>query len=130
MAIGYISPRPGMERATLGGRVQKPETRPRLLSRAARIKVALAWTALGALTLLAGFLGWGVWQVKAIAEKLPGVGNIADIRMARPTTIVSSDGVLLAVLETQFRRPVSLEDISPNLINATIATEDARFYDH
>src|SRR5581483_928005 len=42
----------------------------------------------------------------------------------------SNDGVLLGKLEVENRQPITLSEMPKNLINATIAIEDHRFYEH
>ncbi len=122
----YSRPRPARfaRRAVAAVPVSLP------VPRQSRRKRTLALFALGGLTLLAGGLGCGLSLTRAIESRLPSVDNIADLRLSQVTTIVSSDGVTLATLEMQHRRPVSLSEISPSLIDATIATEDSRFYEH
>ncbi len=46
------------------------------------------------------------------------------------TEIISADGKLLGTYYIENRSNVSYEDISPYLINALIAIEDVRFYEH
>lgn len=46
------------------------------------------------------------------------------------TRLISSDGVVISTFHIENRTYVSYDDISPNVINAAIATEDARFYSH
>lgn len=46
------------------------------------------------------------------------------------TELYSSDGVLLGKYYKENRTIVNFEDLSPNLVNALLATEDVRFYDH
>ncbi len=102
------------------GRAQHRFTRRRVL----------AACSLAALTALAGGLVYGVWVVKSISDHLPAVASLNDVRLKPATTILSSDGVTLATVEMQMRRPVALADISSTLQEATIATEDSRFYTH
>ncbi len=90
----------------------------------------LVATALTALTTLACGSLYGVWVVKSISDHLPAVISLDDVRLNPPTTIVSSDGVILATIAEESRLPVALADISPTLQAATIATEDSRFYTH
>ena len=47
-----------------------------------------------------------------------------------PRVLISSDGKRLATLKPMNREWVRLNRISPHVINALIATEDHRFYDH
>lgn len=67
------------------------------------------------------------WQV---SRSLPQLAVIGNTRATEPTKIYYADGPLMAVLATENRRPVKLEQISPFLIDATIAIEDSRFYAH
>ena len=46
------------------------------------------------------------------------------------TEIISADGKILGTYYIENRSNVSYSDISPDLINALIAIEDVRFYDH
>ena len=46
------------------------------------------------------------------------------------TQIISSDGVVLSTFHIENRTYVAYEDISPNVIQAAISTEDIRFYRH
>ncbi len=97
-----------------------------LNSRRRRLKLSLLVCSL----LATAGLAYGGWVVKSISDHLPSVDSIADVRLNAATTILSSDGVILATLESQRRRPVALEQIAPDLQAATIATEDSRFYEH
>ena len=90
----------------------------------------LAAFSLAVLTMLAGGLVYGVWVVKSISDHLPAAVSLNDVHLNPPSTIVSSDGIILATVTTQLHRPVALADISPTLLAATIATEDSRFYTH
>ena len=44
--------------------------------------------------------------------------------------VYSADGIILGKYFKENRSPVAYEKISPNVINALIATEDTRFYEH
>jgi|TARA_R100000365_G_C2748360_1_gene79707 penicillin-binding protein 1A len=44
--------------------------------------------------------------------------------------LYSSDGLLLGTYARENRSPVSFNELSPNLVNALISTEDVRFEDH
>ena len=54
--------------------------------------------------------------------------SLGHINLSLPTEIYSADGERIKVLGE--RRPVNIEDISPNFLKAIIAVEDARFYSH
>jgi penicillin-binding protein 1A len=64
---------------------------------------------------------------------IPLTPSISDLRKQKsevPTRVLSADGVLLAEFKRVNREWVPLERISPNVVNALIATEDRRFYQH
>ncbi|MDI1324560.1 MAG: transglycosylase domain-containing protein [Algoriphagus sp.] len=44
--------------------------------------------------------------------------------------LYSTDGILLGTYFRENRSPVTFDELSPNLVNALIATEDVRFEDH
>ncbi|MGN1211097.1 MAG: transglycosylase domain-containing protein [Candidatus Cryptobacteroides sp.] len=46
------------------------------------------------------------------------------------TQVIAEDGEILTTFHIENRSYVSFEDLSPNLVNAAVATEDVRFYDH
>ena len=50
--------------------------------------------------------------------------------MAQPTVVLAADGRVLASFEQGLQERVKLSQISPNVINALISTEDRRFYEH
>ena len=64
---------------------------------------------------------------------IPFTPSISDIQKAtteRPARILFADGKPLAEFKHSHREWVKLERISPHVIDALIATEDHRFYDH
>ncbi|HVO95218.1 MAG TPA: transglycosylase domain-containing protein, partial [Terriglobales bacterium] len=79
-----------------------------------------------------GVLGVALLAVYVIVL-VPFTPSIADLRKAKidqPTVLMSSDGKRLATLKPMNREWVRLNQISPHVINALIATEDHRFYSH
>lgn len=60
----------------------------------------------------------------------PSIADLRKAKTAKPSVVLSADGKELAVFKRANRDWVKLEDISPNVVNALIATEDRRFYDH
>lgn len=68
-----------------------------------------------------------------VVALLPFTPSIVDIKKSKqesPTVVLSADGKELAVFKRANRDWVKLEDISPNVKKALLATEDHRFYDH
>ena len=68
--------------------------------------------------------------VLALIPFTPGVGDLRRAKSATPSVVLSSDGVVLAEFKRSDRQWVPLEKIAPSVIDALIATEDHRFYDH
>lgn len=66
-------------------------------------------------------------QVKA---ELPDVSSLREIRMEVPLRILSQDGELISQFGEQKRDPVTIAQLPPLLVDAFLATEDARFYEH
>ena len=61
---------------------------------------------------------------------LPDVGALADYRPKLPLRVLSADGELIAEFGEERRNLTPIEDIPPLMINAVLAIEDARFYEH
>lgn len=62
--------------------------------------------------------------------KMPSVSELENPEADLASEIYSSDGILMGKYYTENRSEVKYSEISPNVINALIATEDERFYDH
>ena len=60
----------------------------------------------------------------------PGIRDIRKAKSERPAQVLSADGKELAVFKRSNHEWVKLEDISPHVVEALIATEDHRFYQH
>ena len=62
--------------------------------------------------------------------QLPDSNTLIKIKEPVATEVYSKDNKLLGRYYTENRSNVSFKEISPSLINALIATEDNRFYEH
>ncbi len=62
--------------------------------------------------------------------KMPSVEQLQNPEADLASEIYSSDGELMGKYYSENRSEVKYNEISPNVINALIATEDERFYDH
>ena len=60
----------------------------------------------------------------------PSVGDLRKARLETPSVLLASDGTVLAEYRRINRKWVGLDKISPQVVNALIATEDHRFYEH
>lgn len=62
--------------------------------------------------------------------KLPTFEELENPKSALATEVWSSDGALLGKYYSQNRSNAVFEDLPKNLVDALIATEDVRFYEH
>ena len=63
-----------------------------------------------------------------IFNELPA--ELTQVPLSEKSTILAADGTLLATFYTQNRIVVPLSEVSVDMINAVIDTEDRRFFDH
>lgn len=61
---------------------------------------------------------------------LPDETRLEDPEKDLATQIISEEGQVIGKFFTENRTPVTFEDLPDHLVEALIATEDARFYDH
>jgi len=64
------------------------------------------------------------------AQDLPDVATLKDVRLQTPMQVYSKDGELIAIFGERHRIPLKYDEIPQIVVNAVIATEDARFYEH
>ena len=61
---------------------------------------------------------------------LPTFEELENPQKNLATEVISADGVTLGKYAFQNRTPVGFKELPDNLVNALIATEDERFYEH
>ena len=61
---------------------------------------------------------------------LPSVAQISNPQTKLATEIITEDGEVLGTFYRENRTAASFDEISPFLINALVATEDERFFEH
>ena len=61
---------------------------------------------------------------------LPNISSLKNYEMQTPMQIYSSDGLLMAQFGEKRRIPLKFNQIPKKMVDAFIATEDSRFYDH
>lgn len=82
------------------------------------------------------FSGFALFTLMLIAAgaglfgKLPSFRDLENPKSNLASEIISADNVVLGTYYIQNRSSVRFKDISPNAINALIATEDSRFFRH
>src|SRR5215212_2731539 len=68
--------------------------------------------------------------VLALIPFTPSIEHLRKAKSATPSVVLSNDGVVLAEFKRLNREWVPLEKIAPSVVQALIATEDRRFYQH
>jgi membrane peptidoglycan carboxypeptidase len=73
----------------------------------------------------------GGWGAKAGAARLAlPAGGLKNDTPAQTTHVYAADGSLLAQFYEEYRTYAPLASMSPNISNAIVAAEDARFWEH
>lgn len=65
-----------------------------------------------------------------VLPDLPDVTTLKTVKLQTPLKIYSSDGKLISQFGEKRRIPLQLSDVPKPLLQAFIATEDSRFYEH
>ncbi|MBH0035388.1 MULTISPECIES: penicillin-binding protein 1A [Pseudoalteromonas] len=65
-----------------------------------------------------------------VKPDIPSVQVLKDVQLQTPMQVFTKDGLLINQFGEKRRIPVTIDEIPQTLINAFLATEDNRFYDH
>ena len=65
-----------------------------------------------------------------LAPKLPDTSTLKQTQLQIPLRIFSSEGLLMAEFGEKRRIPVQYDELPTTLIDAFLAAEDDRFYEH
>lgn len=90
----------------------------------------LKWALIVILSLIAlfflffGSIYFGMWG------KIPTTKELTELNQNKATQVLASDGELIGKFYVYDRQPITFSQLPSHLIEALIATEDARFYDH
>ena len=107
------------------------ETLLRLAAQAKDLALRLwSWARRHPVLAVAALPGLVVLYVLLLIPFTPSIGDISKIRTEKPATVVAADGKVLATYQRINRDWVKLPAISPPVVQALIATEDHRFYEH
>ena len=85
------------------------------------------YTLLGGITaivLLYFSIYFGLWGA------IPTQKQLTEIQQSKATEVLSSDHKLLGKFYTTDRQPITFNQIPKHVINALVATEDVRFFEH
>ena len=85
----------------------------------------------GALATLAiGTVATGLAAYYYLQPGLPSADTIRDVELQIPLRVYSRDGRLIAQLGEKRRTPIQFDDIPEVVVNAFLAAEDDRFFEH
>jgi len=87
---------------------------------------ALRWSLILGIWVAVALTGVGVWY----GYDLPTVIRLEPPTRRASISVVAADGAVLATYGDLYGGPVRVADVSPRLVQAIVATEDRRFYDH
>ncbi|WP_018982517.1 penicillin-binding protein 1A [Salinimonas chungwhensis] len=90
------------------------------------LKSLLILTFIGAIIGSAALIGIYFY----IKPDLPSVTVLKDVKLQTPMRIYTRDGKLISQYGVKRRIPVKLEEVPQQMIDAILATEDSRFYQH
>ncbi|WP_415719957.1 penicillin-binding protein 1A [Photobacterium ganghwense] len=65
-----------------------------------------------------------------VKPELPDIATLKNVELQTPMQVFSHDGKLISQFGEKRRIPLSLNEIPQQMINAVIATEDSRYYEH
>ena len=84
----------------------------------------LVFASIISFTLFVFMVSWGWFG------DLPSLEELENPKTYLASEVYAEDGFLLGKYYLQNRSNTTFDELSPNLVNALIATEDVRFYDH
>ena len=65
-----------------------------------------------------------------LEPEIPDAAELREVRTQMPLSVYSRDGRLIAQIGEQRRVPVAWEEVPPLLVDAFLAAEDDRFFEH
>lgn len=111
-------------------RRRKPRAAPKKKTLKARLKTILALTTLGVLGAIAAVVIYILFVFVQVSKTLPSIAEIGNFKPSEGTKIYFADGPVMAILASERRNPIKLNEMGKHVVDATIAIEDSRFYEH
>lgn len=88
------------------------------------------WLFFGGASIVAFFVIIYISILLGFFGKLPTKEDLSSIKQAEATQVLDNEGQLIGKYYIYDRQPLKFEDLPKHLIDALIATEDTRFYEH
>jgi len=93
-------------------------------------KLILKWFAIFSLITLIGITTGAYIYYQKLLSDLPDVAQLQEISYQTPFRVYSQDKKLIAQFGEKRREPIAINQIPKQLIQAFLAAEDDRYYDH
>ncbi|HEU4461784.1 MAG TPA: biosynthetic peptidoglycan transglycosylase, partial [Solirubrobacterales bacterium] len=120
---GEIPPVPPAPSTAPGPPPPPPKQKPRLK----KLRVLFVLLGLGILAVVSMVFG----MMAAVSQDLPAIYNFAQYKASKNSIVVDANGETIGTLSSdQNKILLSSGQISPNIKNAVVAIEDARYYEH
>jgi penicillin-binding protein 1A len=120
---GEIPPIPPAPTSTPGPPSPPPKSKPRLK----KLRVLFVLLGLGILAVVSMVFG----MMAAVSQDLPAIYDFAQYKASKNSIVVDANGETIGTLSSdQNKILLSSGQISPNIKNAVVSIEDARFYEH
>ena len=120
---GEIPPIPPAPTTAPGPPPPPQKSRPRLK----KLRVLFVLLGLGILAVISMVFG----MMAAVSQDLPAIYNFAQYKASKNSILVDANGETIGTLSSdQNKILLSSGQISPNLKNAVVSIEDARYYEH
>ncbi|HET7589357.1 MAG TPA: transglycosylase domain-containing protein [Solirubrobacterales bacterium] len=106
-----------------GGSAPPPKSKPRLK----KLRVLFVLLGLGVLAVVSMIFG----MMAAISQDLPAIYDFAEYKASKNSEVYGDNGEPIGTLTSdQNKILLNSSQISPNIKNAVVSIEDARFYEH
>jgi penicillin-binding protein 1A len=120
---GEVPPVPPATPLAPGAPGPPKRTKPRLK----KLRFLFVLLGLGILAVISMIFG----MMAAVSQDLPAIYNFAQYKASKNSVVVDSSGRTIGTLSSdQNKILLTSGEISPNIKNAVVSIEDARFYEH
>jgi len=107
----------------------KKKAKPRHIRRRRVLRIAILALGMGLTGLIGGVAGV-IGAYYYVQPSLPAAETIRDIPLQVPMRIYSRDGYLISEIGSRRRIPITYEEIPEHVVQAFVAAEDRRFFEH